>query len=196
MDLETRITAHFAAHIETASATASSLADRIGLAARQLVESLIQGGKVLCCGTEGGAALAEYFTALMVHRFERERLGLPALTLGNSSTVLTSLAEAPGFEQVFSRQINALGQPGDILLLFAPGRIDSSLLLAREAAAERQMWVIALTGEDPGALSEPPREHDIGIAVPAGNAARVMESQLLVLHCLCDLIDTQLLGNL
>ena len=191
MDLESRITAHFASHIEATSSAASALTGAIADAAQRLVESLVHGGKVLCCGTEGGAALAEYFTALMVHRFERERLGLPALTLGTSSTVLTAIADDPGFEQVFSRQINALGQPGDVLLLFAPGRIDASLLLAREAAAERQMWVIALTG----ALSGPPREHDIGIAVPADNPARVMESQLLVLHCLCDLIDAQLLGS-
>ncbi len=195
MDLESRITTHFASHIETASSTASLLPGAIASAAQRLVESLVQGGKVLCCGTEGGAALAEYFTALMVHRFERERLGLPALTLGTSGTVLTAIADDPGFEQVYSRQITALGQPGDVLLLFAPGRIDTSLIRAREAAAERQMWVIALTGDRPDTLSVALREHDIGIAVPADDAARAMETQLLVLHCLCDLIDAQLLGS-
>ncbi len=195
MDLETRITAHFTSHIEASRSTASALTGVIANAAQRLVTSLVHGGKILCCGTEGGAALAEYFTTLMVHHFERERLGLPALTLGTSGTVLTTIAEDPGFEQIFSRQIHALGQPGDVLLLFAPGQIDACLLLAHEAAAERQISVVILTGGCPGSLFEPLREHDIGIAVPADNPARVMESQLLVLHCLCDLIDTQLLGS-
>jgi D-sedoheptulose 7-phosphate isomerase len=195
MDLEHRIAQQFAANIEHASQAATELADPIARASREIVESLLQGGKILSCGNGGSASLAQHFMAMMIHRFDRERPGLPAVALSSSSATLTSVADDLDCEHIFSTQVAALGHPGDILLAISATGKSANVIHAVETARERQMAVIALNGGDGGSLSHMLGERDTEIRVNGDSVARIQEVQLLILHCLCDLIDAQLLGN-
>jgi D-sedoheptulose 7-phosphate isomerase len=171
--------------------TAESLARPIDDAAQALLACITAGGKLLVCGAGGGAALAAVFTAAFVGGFERERPALAALALAADG----ALAHAAGAEQVFARQVQAIGQPGDLLLLIDPGLDAAALVAAARAAHEQDMTVLALTGRIGAALRQQLSEADVLIAVPHERGARVLETQLLVLHCLCDAIDLQLLGE-
>lgn len=197
MDLEHRVAQQFAANIETTSLAASTLAGVITAASTSIVESLLQGGKVLSCGNGGSASASQHFMAKMIHRFERERPGLPALALSSSSSTLTSVADdlALSCEQIFSSQVSALGHPGDVLLAISCTGDSANIIRAVEAAHEQQMRVIALNGGNGGDLGVALQEHDVEIRVPGESIARTQEVQLLTIHCLCDLIDAQLLGG-
>ena len=194
MDLEQRITQQFADHIETIT-TAASLTAPIARAASSIVESLLRGGKVISCGNGGSAAASQHFMAKMVHRFERERPGLPAVAISAGSSTMTSVADEISYDRVFSQQVSALAHPGDVLLAISCSGNSNNLLRAVEAAEERQMTVVALTGNDGGQLAGMLREQDVEIRVPTESVSRIQETQLLVIHCLCDLIDVQLLGS-
>ena len=171
--------------------TAESLARPIADAAQALLACITAGGKLLVCGAGGGAALATVFTAAFVGGFERERPALAALALAADG----ALAQAAGAEQAFARQVQAIGQPGDLLLLIDPGLDAAALVAAARAAHDQDMTVLALTGRVGAALRQQLSEADVLIAVPHERGARVLETQLLVLHCLCDAIDLQLLGE-
>lgn len=195
MDLEYRVAQQFAANIEHTSEAASQLAPAIARAATTIVESLLQGGKALSCGNGGAASASQHFMSIMVHRFQRERPGLPAVALNSASATMTSLADRLSYEHVFSSQIAALGHPGDVLLAISPHGTSENMLRAVHSAHERQMKVIALSGHDGGTLATLLQEPDCEIRVPGQEDPRIQEVQLLVIHCLCDLIDAQLLGN-
>jgi D-sedoheptulose 7-phosphate isomerase len=195
MDLEQRLNHQFAAHMETVSEAAVRLAGPIERASRMMVESLLQGGKILSCGNGGAASASQHFVAKMLNRYERERPGLPAIALNAGSSTMTSVADELSYSQVFAKQLEALGQPGDVLLAISSTGQSENLVLAAESAVERQISIVALTGCDGGRIAARLREHDIEIRVPADNIARIQEVQLLSIHCLCDLIDTQLLGG-
>jgi D-sedoheptulose 7-phosphate isomerase len=169
--------------------TAESLARPIADAAQAVLACITAGGKLLVCGAGGGAALAAVFTAALVGGFERERPALAAIALP------ADRAYGIDADQVLARQIQALGQPGDLLLLIDPGLDAAPLLAAARAAQEQDMTVLALTGRLGAALRAQLSEADVAISVPHERAARVLETQLLVLHCLCDAIDLQLLGE-
>ena len=171
--------------------TAESLARPIADAAQALLACITAGGKLLVCGAGGGVALAAVFTAAFVGGFERERPALAALALAADG----ALAQAAGAEQAFARQVQAIGQPGDLLLLIDPGLDAAALVAAARAAHDQDMTVLALTGRVGAALRQQLSEADVLIAVPHERGARVLETQLLVLHCLCDAIDLQLLGE-
>jgi len=195
MDLEHRVSQQFASNIEHASQAATQLAGPIARASGEIVESLLQGGKALSCGNGGSASLAQHFMAKMIHRFDRERPGLPVVELSSSSSTLTSVADDLDCEHIFSTQIAALGHPGDILLAISATGKSANVLRAVEAARERQMSIIALNGGEGGQLSDMLGERDCEIRVEGSSVPRIQEVQLLVLHCLCDLIDAQLLGS-
>lgn len=195
MDLEQRLNHQFATHMETVSEAAIRLAPSLVRASRMMVDSLLQGGKVLSCGNGGAAAASQHFVAKMVNRYERERPGLPAIALNGGSSTMTSVADELSYSQVFARQLGALGHPGDVLLAISATGQSENMALAVEAATDRQMTIVALTGCDGGRLAAKLQEHDVEIRVPADNIARIQEVQLLTIHCLCDLIDTQLLGS-
>jgi D-sedoheptulose 7-phosphate isomerase len=195
MDLEQRLNHQFATHMETVSEAATRLAPSLVRASRMMVDSLLQGGKALSCGNGGAAAASQHFVAKMVNRYERERPGLPAIALNGGSSTMTSVADELSYSQVFARQLGALGHPGDVLLAISATGQSENMALAAEAAIDRQMTIVALTGCDGGRLATKLREHDVEIRVPADNIARIQEVQLLAIHCLCDLIDTQLLGS-
>ncbi len=149
---------------------------------------------MLACGNGGSAGDAQHFSSEMLNRFEHERPGLPAIALTTDTSTLTSIANDYAFDQVFAKQLRALGQPGDVLLAISTSGNSANVLAAAAAAHELDMWVVALTGRDGGRLKPMLRPGDIEIRVPAESTARIQEVHLLAIHCLCDLIDTQLLG--
>jgi len=167
----------------------------IALAAQCIVDSLLGGGKILSCGNGSSAADAQYFAAQMQHRFERERPGLPAVALNSDVATLTAIALDEGFNEIFAKPISALGHPGDVLLAFSISGTAGNMIAAVEAAKERQMLIIALTGRDGGEVALRLRASDVEIRAPAEQSARVLENHRLVIHCLCDLIDLQLMGG-
>lgn len=171
------------------------LAPAIELAAQKLANSLLNDGKILCCGNGGSAAEAQHLSSELLNRFERERPGLPAISLTTDTATLSSIANDYQFDLVFSKQIRALGQNGDVLIAYSTSGNSGNILKAISAAHERNLSVIAITGYDGGALAPLLNETDVEIRVPSNSTARVQEVHLLITHCLCDLIDLQLFGD-
>jgi len=194
MPLHDRILDHFQASAQTKLDAAKSLAPAIEQAARHMVHCLTQGGKILACGNGGSAADSQHFASEMVNRFEQERPGLAALALTTDTSTLTSIANDYAYDQVFARQVKALGQPADILLAISTSGNSPSVLQAVAAAHARSMHVIALTGRSGGGLAEQMTDHDVFLCVPAESTARIQEVHLLIIHCLCDAVDSVLLG--
>jgi D-sedoheptulose 7-phosphate isomerase len=193
--LEQRIQQQFFDSADLQYQTAESLSRPIADAAQALLGCITGGGKLLVAGAGGGAMLAQHVCAALVGRFERERPGLAAIALTGDAALLTALAAGAGVDQVLAKQVQALGQPGDVLLwIDALGRED--LLQAPiEAAKSREMNIVVLGGGSPAALHKWLGETDVLVLVPHERAARVIETQLLVLHCLCDAVDLQLMGE-
>jgi D-sedoheptulose 7-phosphate isomerase len=153
------------------------------------------GGKVLACGNGGSAADAQHFAAEFVGRFERERPELGAIALTTDSSILTAIANDYHYDQIFAKQVRALGQSGDVLLAITTSGSSPNVLAAVEAAHERDMTVVALTGKGGGKMNLALRETDVHICVPHDRTARIQEVHLLTIHCICDGVDTQLLGD-
>jgi D-sedoheptulose 7-phosphate isomerase len=194
MSLHDRILGQFHASAQTKLDTAHALAPQIEQAARLMVHCLAQGGKIMACGNGGSAADAQHFAAQMITRFEQERPGLAAMALTTDTSILTAIANDAAYDQAFARQIKALGIPGDVLLAISTSGHAASVLRAVAAAHARGIHVIALTGRDGGALAEPLQESDVLLCVPAESTARIQETHLLIIHCLCDAVDSVLLG--
>ena len=194
MTLHDRILGHFHASAQTKLDAAESLAPAIMRAAQLVVHCLTQGGKVMACGNGGSAADSQHFASEMVNRFEQERPGLAAIALTTDTSTLTSIANDYAYEQVFARQIKALGLPGDVLLAISTSGNSPSVLEAVSAAHARGVNIIALTGGSGGRLAEQIHDGDIIICVPAESTARIQEVHLLTIHCLCDAVDSVLLG--
>ncbi|MDR2876320.1 MAG: phosphoheptose isomerase [Methylobacillus sp.] len=194
MNLTSRIHAHFEESARLKLLSAELLASPIAEAATLIVGALLVDKKVLTCGNGGSAALAQYFAARMLNRFDMERPGLAALALSADNPTLTSIANDSGFSQVFAKQILALGHSGDVLLVMSASGNSQNVLDAIMAAHDRDMRVVAMSGGDGGSLMELLSENDIHIGVPHETTARIQEMYLLILHCLCDSIDCLLLG--
>lgn len=171
------------------------LAEPILAATELLFAALANDNKVLACGNGGSAADSQHFAAELVGRFERERPGLPAIALTTDTSILTAIGNDYDFNSIFSKQVRALGQPGDVLLAISTSGNSANVLAAAEAAHEREMTVIALTGKGGGKLGQQLGETDIHICVPHDRTARIQEIHLLTIHCLCDGIDVMLLGE-
>lgn len=195
MDLISRINHNFQESISTKQMAADILAEPIARAAQSMTQCMLNGGKILSCGNGGSAGDAQHFSSEMLNRFEMERPGLPAMALTTDSSTITSIANDYSYEKIFSKQISALGQSGDILLAISTSGNSGNVNKAVEAAHEREMLVVALTGKQGGNLANILALEDIEIRVPAESTARIQEVHLLAIHCLCDLIDHQLLGQ-
>jgi D-sedoheptulose 7-phosphate isomerase len=195
VDLPDRFRERFAASLLNLNLAQARLADPVTRAAELIVSGLLSGGKLLACGNGGMGVLSQYFTTRMLHRFERERPGLPALALTADCGSLTVAANEVEYRDVFARQISAVGHPGDLLLVVSAEGEAANIVRAVEVAHERQMRVIALTGSNGGLLGEILGEHDIEIRAPSDLQSQILETHLLTVHCLCDLVDTQLLGS-
>ncbi len=195
MPLEDAIRGHFTDSIATKQAALAVLVSPIAAATGLLVSALKGGGKILSCGNGGSAGDAQHFSAELLNRFERERPGLAAVALSTDTSTLTSIANDYAYEQVFSKQVTALGRPGDALLAISTSGNSPNVVAAVRAAHERELRVVALTGRDGGQLATALRPGDIEIRVPAERTARIQEVHLVVIHCLCDGIDRALYGS-
>ena len=193
--LEQRIQQQFFDSADLKYAAAELLARPIADAVQALVGCITSGGKVLACGNGGSASDAQHFAAEFVGRFERERPGLAAIALNTDTSILTAVANDYSFDAVFAKQVQALGAPGDVLLAISTSGNSANVLAAVEAAQAREMTVVALTGRNGGKLRERLTETDVHICVPHERTARIQEVHILVVHCLCDAVDTQLLGE-
>jgi len=187
-----RIEQHFADSIAVKTAAVACLAEPIAQAAERMVQCLCSEHKILSCGNGGSAGDAQHFSAEMLNRFETERPSLPAISLVTDTSTITSIANDYSYQEIFSRQINGLGQAGDLLLAISTSGDSANILQAVTAAHDRKMPVIALTGRDGGQLAHRLDEDDIELRVPAQSTARIQETHLLIIHCLCDLIDLTL----
>lgn len=195
MNLIDRTVQNFRESIETKIVAQETLAEPIAEGALLIVNRLLEGGKVLSCGNGGSAATAQHFAAEMINRFERERPGLPAVALAADGAVLTSVANEFDYDEVYAKQVRVLGHEGDVLLAISTQGESENLNAAIEAAHERELFVIALTGNVGGRMADIVRHGDIEIRVPSERGCRIQEVHLLVIHCLLDLIDQQLLGH-
>jgi D-sedoheptulose 7-phosphate isomerase len=194
MDLIARISQHFNDSARLKTEALKLLAEPLKRASERMVQCLMEEGKILACGNGGSAADAQHFAAELLNRFEMERPGLAAMALTTDSSTLTSIANDYDYEQVFSKQVRALGQPSDVLLAISTSGNSRNVLEAVNAAHDRQMTVIALSGKDGGMLNQLLGSNDIHLCVPHGNTARIQEVHILCLHCMCDAIDCLLLG--
>lgn len=193
--LEQRIQQHFIDSADLKYQAAPLLSKPIADAVQALLTCVTGGGKVLSCGNGGSAADAQHFSAEFVGRFERERPELAAIALTTDTSALTAIANDYGFNHIFSRQVRALGQPGDVLLAISTSGNSANVLAAIEAAHEREMVVIGLSGRSGGKMVQALRDTDVHICVPHERTARIQEVHLLTLHCLCDAVDALLLGD-
>ena len=190
-----RIIAHFHESADLKMQAASQLAQPIAHAIELMFTALSNGNKILCCGNGGSAADAQHFSAEFVGRFERDRPELAAIALTCDTSIITAIANDYDFNVIFSRQVRALGQPGDVLLAISTSGNSGNILAAIEAAHEREMVVIGLTGRGGGKMNAALRDTDVHICVPHERTARVQEVHILALHCICDAVDAQLLGD-
>jgi D-sedoheptulose 7-phosphate isomerase len=190
-----RIQNHFRENAAVHREALDTLAIPIATAIDVLFGALANGSRILACGNGGSAANAQRLATTLVGRFERERPGLPAIALDANASMLTVISNESAFEAVYSKQIRALGQAGDVLVVISTSGNSVNLLAAIQEAHEREMFVIALTGNGGGVISEVLADTDIHICVPSERAARIQEVHLLTIHCLCDGIDAMLLGD-
>src|SRR3954468_2225687 len=192
--LSSRIAAHFEESARLKLAAAAALTEPVARASRVLAQSLKAGGKALACGNGGSAADAQHFAAELVNRFERERAPLAGIALTTDTSTLTSIANDYAWQQVFSKQLRAIGRRGDVLLGISTSGNSANVIEAIHAAHEMGVPVIGLTGNGGGKMAPLLGAQDVHICVPHKTTARIQEVHLLVLHCLCDIIDHQLLG--
>lgn len=195
MSLTDRILQHFEDSADLVRNAAGPLAASIAEAIDRITSALASDRKVLVCGNGGSAADSQHMAAELVGRFERERPELAAIALTTDTSILTAVANDYAFEQVFARQVRALGRDGDVLVAMSTSGGSPNVLAAVEVAHERGIAVIALTGRGGGRLGSVLRPGDVHLCVPHDRTARIQEVHLLIIHCLCDGVDASLLGD-
>jgi DnaA initiator-associating protein len=187
-----RIKSNFTESIQTKIEASEVLATPIEQAGMIMVQALLNGNKILSCGNGGSAGDAQHFSAELLNRYETERPSLPAIALTTDSSTITSIANDYHYDETFSKQVRALGNQGDVLLAISTSGNSRNVIKAIEAAVARDMPIIALTGKDGGDIAGLLGENDVEIRVPSARTARIQEVHLVVIHCLCDIIDTTL----
>jgi len=195
MDTTHRIRVHFADSAQLKLAAVDTLAPQIARAAALMTDCLLADGKILACGNGGSASDAQHFAAEMVGRFERERPELPAISLATDTSILTAVANDYDFGQIFAKQVRALGRSGDVLLAISTSGNSGNVIAAVDAAHERELRIVALTGKGGGRIGELLTPNDVHLCVPHSVTARIQEVHILTIHCLCDAIDASLLGD-
>jgi len=194
MEQSQRIARIFEDSLDSIRNAANLIAPQIEEASFLMIRSLLDGGKILVCGNGGSAADAQHFTAEMLNRFEMERPPLPAIALTTDTSTLTSIANDYTYQEVFAKQVQALGQPKDALLVITTSGNSDNLSRAVNAAHEKDMRCVALNGKSGGGLSKLLTQGDVNIIVPGASTARIQEIHGIVIHCFCDLIDRHWLG--
>ncbi len=190
-----RILSHFHESAELKIQAASLLARPIEQAVELMFSALSNGNKILACGNGGSAADCQHFSAQLVGRFERERLPLPVMALTTDTSILTAIGNDYSYQEIFSKQVQAFGQSGDVLLALSTSGNSANVIAAIEAALERDMRVVVMTGKGGGAMAKLITDADVHICVPHDRTARIQEVHLLTIHCLCDGIDVALFGG-
>jgi len=190
-----RILSHFHESAELKIQAASLLARPIEQAVELMFSALSNGNKILACGNGGSAADCQHFSAQLVGRFERERLPLPVIALTTDTSILTAIGNDYSYQEIFSKQVQAFGQSGDVLLALSTSGNSANVISAIEAALERDMRVVVMTGKGGGAMAKLITDADVHICVPHDRTARIQEVHLLTIHCLCDGIDVALFGG-
>lgn len=190
-----RVRNNFSDSIQTKIISADTLLPVISAACEKIVQCLLEGHKIMSCGNGGSACDSLHFSSQMINRFKHDRPSLPAIALNSDMAAMTSIANDHSFNEIFARQIRALGQPGDILLTLSTSGNSANILHAIKAAHDREMIVIALTGHDGGKIPSTLQENDIEVRIPASDTPRIQETHLLVIHCICDIVDFQLFGH-
>ncbi len=195
MDSVKRVKENFNESIQVKTEAAELLAPVIVAAAEAMTNCLLGEHKILSCGNGGSAADAQHFSSEMLNRFEMERPGLPAIALTTDTSTITSIANDYQYAEIFSKQIRALGQAGDILLAFSTSGESHNIIHAVDAAHDRDMNVIVLTGREGGQIADMMKQNDFELRVPSWSTARIQEVHIMIIHSLCDLIDRHLLGQ-
>ena len=195
MNLQARITSHFTSSIQAKEKSKSVLVESLAEAIALMASALQSKNKIMACGNGGSAADAQHFSAELLNRFERERRPLAAIALTTDTSTLTSIANDYHYNQIFSKQVMGLGQPGDVLLAISTSGNSENVITAIKVAHELNIKVVALTGKAGGAISPILSSDDVHICVPSEQTARIQEVHLLCLHCLCDGIDSIILGD-
>jgi D-sedoheptulose 7-phosphate isomerase len=195
MDLVSHLRQHFEEGIELRRRMAQTMPAEIVRAGEALAAAIKAGRKALACGNGGSAADSQHFAAEMVGRFERERPGMPAIALTTDTSALTAIANDYDFDRVFSKQVEALGNPGDVLLAISTSGNSKNVVAAVKAAQAKDLVVIALTGRDGGAMAKMLRPQDFHLNVAHPRTMRVQEIHLLVIHCLCEVVDNVIYGE-
>ncbi|MBW8900908.1 MAG: phosphoheptose isomerase [Massilia sp.] len=190
-----RILAHFQESAELKTKSATLLAQPISQAIELMFNALSNGNKILACGNGGSAGDAQHFAAELVGRFERERFPLPAIALTTDTSIITAVGNDYSFNEIFSKQVQAFGQAGDILLAISTSGNSGNVVAAVEAALEREMRIVALTGKDGGKLGQMLTDADVHINVPHARTARIQEVHLVAIHSICDGLDVALFGE-
>lgn len=190
-----RIRYHFSESIQTKINAADTLPPNIALAAEKIVQSLLDGHKIMSCGNGGSACEAMHFSSKMLNSFRQERPSLPAITLMADIPSLTAIANNQAYNDIFAKQLRALGQPGDTLLAISTSGNSINIINAIKAAHDRDIQIVAMTGYDGGKIAETLRDSDVEIRIPASDPARIQETHLLIIHCLCDIIDHNLFNH-
>jgi len=196
MDIIDQIKTHFGESLQTKARAAEILPESIAKAGREMAACLLAEHKILCCGNGGSACDAQHFSGELLNRLEQERPALPAIALTADTAAITAIANDYSYDDVFAKQVQALGQERDVLLVITTSGNSASILRAVEIAHEQKMVVVALTGKDGGKLAPLLQGNDVEIRVPATRTMRIQEVHNLVIHCLCDLIDQQIFGEL
>lgn len=194
MDMHARIREMFTESIQTKIDAADALPDNIARAVDMLVNALVSGKKILSCGNGGSAGDAMHFSSEMLNRFERERPSLPAIALTTDMNTITAIGNDYSYDQIFAKQVKALGNEGDILMAISTSGNSKNVIEAMKAALSKDMTIIALTGKDGGEMAGLMSNSDVEIRVPSPSTARIQEVHLLVIHSFCDLIDNRLFG--
>ncbi len=195
MDLNKRVEEHFIESIEIKQVCQDILSTEVVAAAELMVMALVNDGKILSCGNGGSAADAQHFAAELVGRFEKERMGLAAISLATDTSAITAIANDYDYDLIFSKQVRALGKAGDVLLAISTSGNSANVMEAVKAAHERGMVVVAFTGKDGGKIAEELNGDDVLLNVPHGRTARIQEVHIVLIHALCDCIDTLLFGS-
>ena len=190
-----RIKSNFTESIQTKINSADTIIHVVAEASEEIVQALLEGNKILSCGNGGSACEALRFSSEMLNRFKQERPGLPAIALSSDIPTLTAIANDYHFSDIFAKQIRALGQANDLLLAISTSGNSVNILNAIKAAHDKNMGVIALTGHDGGKIADHLQEKDIEVRVPAFETARIQETHLLIIHCICDIVDFRLFGH-
>ncbi len=194
--LQERVAAHFSESIEAKRQAAQVLVEPTAEAAQLLLQCLMNDGKILVCGNGGSAADAQHFAAEMTGRFEKERMELAAVALTTDTSALTAIGNDYGFDHIFSKQVRALGRAGDVLIGISTSGNSGNVIEAMKAAHERDMHVIAMTGRDGGKMAAMLKDNDVLLNVPHPRTARIQENHILLIHAMCDCIDTMLLEGM